>query len=146
MHLEGDNAALRETVEHLQQAASLTDLFASHNFVKSSGAFHAKNLHHSVTTKQAGMNDHERLNQDVIRNLGGQSDLDNRQVFHWTGVDICEVAKQRDNALKEAMTTAAELQRSQRELFLINSKLQVARSIEESAAKVHLCAMAIAGS
>lgn len=138
VHLDGENVALRDKVQRLQEAASLTQVLVSQNEVRTSCEFHVNTKSQLAVSGQSSISRCGSVHQDdrLTSNAHGENTDSQRNVFHWTGVDICLVAKQRDDAIKEAMTAAADTQCAKRELFLTNAQLQAARAVEESAAQV----------
>lgn len=139
MHLEGENAALKCKVETLQETASLTDCLACHHV--HCGIFSMpKKSSQQLLGKQRTNTENSAFNQEASTRmkLDSKCAVAEFRAFHWTGVNVCDVARQRDEAMQEATASAAEVARAQRELFLIRTQLHMARAAEESAAQVRL--------
>lgn len=139
MHVDGENAALKRKVENLRDTALLTDCLASHHVHRCTYNMQNKSSQ-KLLEKQCKVNECSELQQeaDVLMKQDGTRAVTDREAFHWTGVNVCDVARQRDEAIQEATLAAAEVSRAQRELFLIRTELNRARAAEESAAQVNL--------
>jgi len=142
VQLEAKNAALLDATARLKRAVSLTDILAARKVVTSVGNFQVNIIHRSPKSQPGSQEESTRLHDAQAQNnislvaQHGQSVDDGRPVFHWSGVDICQVARQRDDALTNAIALSSELTFAQRELFLTKSHLQVTRAAEQSASQV----------
>eukprot|EP00892_Ulva_mutabilis_P008403 jgi/Ulvmu1/5935/UM026_0057.1 len=139
--LEGKNAALLDTVARMRASISLEDLLASNTVGMTSGRMPPGTTSRvsemqSIAGQGSSGAHHTPAAFDVSPSNKTACTADSgRPLFHWSGVDVSHVARQRDHALQEAIALSAELQCARRQLLLTSSALQMSRAAEEAAAQ-----------
>lgn len=137
VQVEGKNAALLDSIARMKEAISLNAILARETEVTSSPGRNAKIVLGPVDCMaQQGCSGMNAAQAPTDCSSAGERNNAGHPVFHWSGIDICQVAKQRDDALQEALVLSAELSSAQRELFLSRSQSQISRAAQESAAQV----------